>query len=192
MKWPDGSVIMHAQTPYDPVKAHEYYIRNRQLKGRKKGVSYTVQYKGKTVKLTARELTEQRAYAAQRVSDIQNKLSELNTKLRAALRDAKEKKNKSIRESSKPASAAEKSKAARDSRKYRDKHKQSLATKSKRTASKTKDKAKSTDPVEQLVHKVEQIKETLKTAVARQRALAGATRNQYLIIKTKEGRQNGS
>lgn len=28
---------MHAGKPYDPVKAHEYYMRKRKLKGRRKG-----------------------------------------------------------------------------------------------------------------------------------------------------------
>jgi hypothetical protein len=36
MKLPDGTVLMHAKRPYDPVKAREYYLRTRKLKGRKK------------------------------------------------------------------------------------------------------------------------------------------------------------
>jgi hypothetical protein len=34
---PDGKVLMHGTAPYDPKKAHAYYLRVRQLKGRKKG-----------------------------------------------------------------------------------------------------------------------------------------------------------
>jgi hypothetical protein len=37
MELPGGEVLMHAGRPYDPKKAHEYYLRTRQLKGRKKG-----------------------------------------------------------------------------------------------------------------------------------------------------------
>lgn len=37
MKLPDGTVLMHGSQPYDPKKAHDYYLRNRKLKGRKKG-----------------------------------------------------------------------------------------------------------------------------------------------------------
>lgn len=37
MELPNGEVIMHAGRPYDPKKAHEYYLRTRKLKGRKKG-----------------------------------------------------------------------------------------------------------------------------------------------------------
>jgi len=37
MDLPNGEVLMHAGRPYDPKKAHEYYLRTRKLKGRKKG-----------------------------------------------------------------------------------------------------------------------------------------------------------
>jgi len=37
MLLPNGEVLMHAKAPYDPKKAHEYYLRTRKLKGRKPG-----------------------------------------------------------------------------------------------------------------------------------------------------------
>lgn len=37
MELPDGTPLMHGTRPYDPKKAHEYYMRTRKLKGRKKG-----------------------------------------------------------------------------------------------------------------------------------------------------------
>lgn len=37
MELPNGEVLMHGAKPYDPKKAHEYYLRTRNLKGRKKG-----------------------------------------------------------------------------------------------------------------------------------------------------------
>lgn len=37
MERANGEVLMHAGRPYDPKKAHEYYLRTRNLKGRKKG-----------------------------------------------------------------------------------------------------------------------------------------------------------
>lgn len=39
LKGPDGNTLMHGKRPYDPVKARAYYLRTRQLKGRKKGVA---------------------------------------------------------------------------------------------------------------------------------------------------------
>lgn len=41
MELPDGTILMHIQAPYDPVKAHEYYIRNRKLKGLQGGAKIT-------------------------------------------------------------------------------------------------------------------------------------------------------
>lgn len=179
MRLPDGTVIMHAKTPYDPAKAHEYYLRTRKLKGRKKGApTFTVRSaKGGTVTLTGKELVEQKAYAAKRVNAIKQKLADLNSKLNAAMRVAKEKKTKSTRESSKPPSAADKSQAARESKKYRDKHQQEIATKSKKTAAVAKKKPANVDPVVELETKIYKLKETLKAVVAKQRALSGATMN---------------
>jgi hypothetical protein len=37
MLLPDGKPLMHGTSLYDPKKAHEYYLRTRKLKGRKKG-----------------------------------------------------------------------------------------------------------------------------------------------------------
>lgn len=39
MKLPDGTILMHGKRPYDPAKARAYYLRTRQLKGRKKGIA---------------------------------------------------------------------------------------------------------------------------------------------------------
>ena len=37
MELPNGEILKHGPRPYDPKKAHEYYLRTRKLKGRKKG-----------------------------------------------------------------------------------------------------------------------------------------------------------
>lgn len=191
MKLPDGTTLMHGRIAYDPVKAHEYYIRTRQLKGRNKGrknpligdsssPTYTVTLpSGETAVLTKQQLVEQKAYIAQRVSETKAKLSELNSTLRKAMSEAKRKKAESDRKAAAPPTAAEKSKASREAKKYRDKHKTSIATKSKISESKKVDKPNSanTDPVAELETKVAQIKDTLRTVVARQKALVAATQN---------------
>lgn len=175
MRLHDGTVLMHVAAPYDPVKAHEYYLKIRKLKGRTKGDSegsstFSVRTpNGKTVKLSQKQLAEQQVYAAKRVADIKKNLMELSKKLRQAIAEAKKKKA----ESEKPDTAAEKSKKARDSQQYRKKHKGELATKSK-TAAKKRAKA---DPVAQLEAKIIQIKGRLVAAVAIQRVLASATRS---------------
>lgn len=177
MRLDDGTILMHGKAPYDPVKAHEYYIRTRQLKGRKKGSpTFSVRKPGgSTVTLTTRQLTEQRIYAAKRVNDIKLKLAELNSKLNIALREAREKKAKAERKADKPPTAAEKSKDAREAKKYRTKNRQKLANKRK-SETRTK-KSKEADPVDALITKIGQIKKRLSAAVAIQRALTGATRN---------------
>lgn len=177
MRLPDGTILMHGRAPYNPVKAHEYYMRTRQLKGRKKGSSTFKVSKpsGKTVILTSQELAEQRAYAAKRINNIKLRLAELNSKLSIALKEARDKKTKSEREAKKPPTAAEKADARKESKKYRAKNQQKLANKSK-SAAKT-GKSKETDPVEALQKRVGNIKKRLSAAVTIQRALTGATRN---------------
>lgn len=179
-------VVPMPRAPYDPVKAHQYYLRTRQLKGRRKGSpTYTVRSGGHQVRLTGQQLTEQRAYAAKRVSDIKNRLGELKATFNKLLAEAhkkeaksKREEAKSKREAKKAPTAAEKSKAARESKKYEKKHKTELATKRK-TASKkepTKSKAER-DPVAVVGRKINQAEDRLRAAVAKQRALAAATRN---------------
>lgn len=176
MRLPDGTILMHGRTPYDPVKAHEYYMRTRHLKGRKKGSPTFLVRKpsGKTVTLTGQELTEQRAYAAKRVNDIKLRLAELNSKLRKELSEARDKKAKSKREEKKAPTVAEKAEARRESKKYRAKNQQKLANKRK-SAART-GKSKQPDPVEELQKRIGDIKKRLSAAVAIQRALLGASR----------------
>lgn len=175
MRQPDGKTIMHGRVPYDPQKAHEYYLRTRQLKGRKKGSTYTVKTEGGgTVHLTEKQLVEQKAYAEKRVSEIKTRLNELSSHLRKMMADARHSQAKSQR---KP-TVADKSKAARESKQYRAKHKQQLATKRKVASSRSPAKhTPKKNTVAELEHKITLIKSNLQKAVAKQRALASATRN---------------
>lgn len=177
MKLPDGTVLMHGSAPYDPVKAHEYYLKTRELKGRKKGSAAPppskVPVKGLGTKpkkpTNPQELARQRQYAAKRVAEIKSKLADLNARLKKAMADAKEAEAKS----KKPPTAAEKAKAARDAEKYRDKHKSELKAKGKKAAAKesASDKPKH-DSVESLKKTISEVKGRLAAAVAAQRALS--------------------
>ena len=195
MRLNDGTILIHDGAPYDPVKAHEYYIKTRHLKGRHKGPSrpvtvrshtrnvsrgkgssYTVRLSnGKTVTLTRQQLVEQRVYAAKRVSDIKNRLTELTSKLKQMMQEAHKKKA----DANKKPTAADKAKAAKQSKQYRQKHKQTLANKAKAAKAKTPAKKTKTtkDPVADLQHKITAIKDQLKTAIATQRALSAAKQN---------------
>lgn len=190
MRLSDGTILMHGDTPYDPVKAHEYYIRTRHLKGRHPGGhvpvrahtrklskgNYTVKLSnGKTVTLTRQQLVEQQAYAAKRIADIKNRLNELTDKIKKMIKEA-EKTKESTTE--KP-TAADKRKAAKESKQYRSKHKQELANKAKATREKAPAKKTTTskDSVAELKTKITEIKGRLKQAVEIQRSLAAAKKN---------------
>lgn len=187
MKLPDGTTLMHGSAPYDPVKAREYYLQTRKLKGRKKGLvvapkgkvpktggSYQVNFNGKTRKLSSKQLSEQKAYAAKRVLRIKKKLTRLNSELKKKMIEARKKE----REAKKPDSKAEKSEKANESEKYRDKNKQTLKNKSKQAASEKKSAEKpDTDSVEGLKKAVVGAQNSLKDALNRQRALSTATKS---------------
>lgn len=194
MQLPDGSILMHAKEPYDPRKAHEYYLRTRNLKGRKRSfleptkgkqtrlgkrpsgrATYTINVGGgKTAKLTARQLKEQKIYAAERVTAIKKKLSRLNRELKDRIAEAK----KAEMEANKPKSASEKAEAARESEKYRDKHKQELKNKGKKAAAKKEAQIETKpDRVEELKTSIKRVQKGLAAAVERQRSLSTATKN---------------
>ena len=178
---PNGSVLMHESAPYDPKKAHDYYMRTRKLKGRKPGGSYTVKTgTGKTVTLSGQKLVEQKAYAAHRVEALKKDLSDLAVLLRSKIAEAKK--------SNTPPTLAEKAKAARDAEQYRKTHKQALQNKAKAAAAKKAPSSSSsssssstsktkTDTVDSLKADITKTKANLKAAVAKQRELATAKKN---------------
>lgn len=173
MLLPNGETLKHENAPYDPVKAHEYYVRTRHLKGRKKGTSYQVESQyGRQETLTPVQLTEQRAYASHRVSVITNQLSDLNAKLKEAL--AKQVKTATP----KTKTAADKLKTAERSKTYRQEHKQQTDNKAKaasntKAASTTTKKPPGVD-INGLQDKIAVTHQKLLDAVAKQRRLAAA------------------
>lgn len=187
MKLPDGTQLMHGRAPYDPQKAHEYYMRTRELKGRRRGRVERLRpsrsaRRGETYRVKTRnggvdtytksELADKKIYIAKRIESIKGKLSLLNEELRKRRVEDK----RAEREANKPASKAEKAEAARDSKQYRAKNQQKLANKAaaSKTREKTSDKPDSTGALEE---KIDSLRTSLKAAVARQRSLVKATRN---------------
>lgn len=180
-------VLEHAKKPYDPVKAHEYYMRTRKLHPRKKGVSYTVQRgNGRTVKLSAKELTEEKLYAQHRVTVIKGRLETLQSELQ-----------KKMAETKKKPTAADKTKQKQESKKYRNAHKTEIANKEKQAAAKAspatsssksgssktstttagKTTTKKSNTTESLTTQIVNTRNELHAAVQKQRELASATRN---------------
>ncbi len=178
MLLPDGSFLIHEAAPYDPQKAHAYYLRTRQLKGRKKGEYSITTASGKTIKLSAQQLEEQKVYAAHRVEQLKKNLSDLGTLLRAKLNKAKE----AEASAAKPPTLAEKATAAKKAEIYRKTHAQEIANKAKTAASKAPAKStakteQKSDTVDSLKKEISSTKAKLKSAVAKQRELVSAKKN---------------
>lgn len=144
---------------YDPVKAHEYYEKNKKLKGRRKGRGTVNDYDwkalgreagpdrpssrdpriGKTkAQIHQGARARQKKELAEQIQNLEAKLKKLDDLIKEKVREAaktdrkaKAKKERAAKEKDKPKTAAEKAEAARESEKYRDKHKQELKNKAK-------------------------------------------------------------
>lgn len=177
MRLPDGSVLMHdAVHAYDPVKAREYYLRTRKLKGRKKGATPAPTgpqkgLKGPAPKLAPKAkakpvdpavIQKKREQIKKRITAIRKELADLNKRLKEKVAEAKEAEAKEKR----GPTAAEKSEAARDSKKYREKNEQKIKNASKKAGGqeKTADKPQE-DTVESLQADIAKVKGRLDTAV---------------------------
>lgn len=144
MQTPTEFELQHALADYDPVKAHEYYERHKQLKGRNKGSARRT-LKPRTTRAPASSAkARQRKELSASIQSLSKKLQQLEALIRKKEHEAKSedrkgkaKKERSAKEKDKPKSAAEKAKAARDNKQFRDKHKQELKTKAKKDSGKS-------------------------------------------------------
>lgn len=95
MPTPEDFVLQHGRVPYDPVKRREYYLRTRQLKGRKTGTAsapaVTRMRKARAVGATPNHrVLNQKQRRAQRRKEVEHRVAALNIrlrKLREVLRD---------------------------------------------------------------------------------------------------------
>jgi hypothetical protein len=163
----DKPDLLHYAYGYDPAKAHDYYMRVRQLHPRKKGIKPTP------------DVQAQRAEVAAAVTNLTNKLNELKQVLarkQAALnRDKK----------AKLSPAAAKTRKAQKSKQYRQTHKSQLRAKAKAAASKSHGGGRShggtstqsviADPksgsIKEVQSAIKAVETALAAAKARQRAL---------------------
>jgi hypothetical protein len=136
---------------YDAEKAHEYYIKNRELKGRKKGVADTISTgvsraaipahaKPKHAPVPSPVSAKQKAELKANVASLQDRLHKLEKLIKdkeAVLKRNAQRNKTAARNKDKPKTAADKAKAARENSKYRDKHKQELKNKAKKAAAKS-------------------------------------------------------
>ncbi len=135
--------LMHQ---YDPVKAHEYYLRTRELTGRKRGndSGFALKPKHTRAEIAASARARQRKELSAAINNLQARLQKLEALIKqraheeaSVNRKSKAKKERAAKEHTKPKTAAEKAKIARENEKYRDKHKQKLKSASKKSDGKS-------------------------------------------------------
>lgn len=143
--------LMHA---YDPSKAHDYYEKHKKLKGRQSAAAQisliptkpVVASKDPRAGKTKAEISKQ-ARATQRkklsasIQGLEQRLHKLEAMITKRLheeasedRKGKAKKERSAKESAKPATAAEKAKQARENKKYQDKNQQKIKSQAKKNS----------------------------------------------------------
>lgn len=172
---PDDSALLHATKPYDPQKAREYYLRTRELKGRKSGSKETPI--GRRPAAPSKQKSHPKAsnlrlVAESRQASLEVRLNNLRDVLAKLLEKAKEgidtetksdpaTKKTSDSKSSKqePLTGAAKAKAAKASKDYYEKNKEPSA----------KDDEKLKERIEEVRQKILKIREELKAAIEKAR-----------------------
>jgi len=150
--------LLHYAAGYDPVKARQYYLRTRELKGRGpakgkppvKGLGTQIPLvpskdprKGKTREQIQKDArTKARKELKERIDRLSDKLKLLKDVIRkeeqeeaSKNRKSKAKSERAAKERDKPDSTAEKAEVARDAKKYRDKNQQKLDNKANESKS---------------------------------------------------------
>src|SRR3954466_15553494 len=131
MRTPTEFELRHIAAGYEPTKARENSLRTRKLKGRHKGQEKTPSSsRGTDPRLGKRQdrihsevKSKQRKELADRILSLDKKLNQLEAKIRemehaeaGENRKSKAKKERAAKEKDQPKTAAEKAKAARDSK----------------------------------------------------------------------------
>lgn len=161
MKTPTEFELNNLFHVYDAAYAHDYYLRTRNLKGRKKGTQESVSKSpitkavvnrkvsgrdprtGKTAKqIHSEAVARQKQELSEQIQNLEVRLQKLDALIKLkrheeASEDRKSaaKKERAAKEAEKPKSAAEKAKLARENKKYREKNQQKLKSDSKKTSS---------------------------------------------------------
>lgn len=125
---------------YDPKKAHEYYIRNRQLKGRKSGLNSSISKgspKRQTLNTTVSEqanLKSPTEIAKAKVERYEEKVETLKGALTRAQIALSKKRQEIIKSEKQNSDGKSTEQEKRSSKEYRDKHSAEIAAKAKKTS----------------------------------------------------------
>jgi hypothetical protein len=177
-----GNALMHGAHPYDPnkydpQKAHDYYEAHKHLKGRRHG-SQDRSSGGTGRPDQGKPASHKISPSVQKQIDhLTSRLHELQARLRTLLANAKKSSGK---KDDGHKTAAEKSKDARDSKKYREAHKTELANKSKKAASKSGGGGHSSGGISSMTEsevraEIARVRSSLHAAIAKARAASRGT-----------------
>jgi len=180
MLTPTEFELQHLITGYDPAQAHAYYELHKQLKGRRPAAETPPAEAAKSTEI--RKKTATRNDALIRVQSLELKLQKLDTLIQQKLhkeasenRKSKAKAERAAKEKDKPASAAEKAEAARESKTFRAKHQQELKTKSSNGSSGGDSTGDSTDKGDETVSE--------SSSVAELKALSTKIKGRLAVAK---------
>jgi Tfp pilus assembly protein FimV len=145
MRTPTEYELKHFSLGYDPLQAHQYYLRTRKLKGRHRGSGeQPTGFARANARRHEAAKPRQRKELQGRIQSLEKKLNQLEALIRKKEhsesredRKGKAKKERAAKEREKPKTAAEKAKAARENKKFREKHRQEQKTKAKEASNKS-------------------------------------------------------
>lgn len=134
---PDGDHLVHVRVAngdfYDPVKAHEYYLRTRELKGRAPAVVKPLVGRSKNAVVSKNPPIKDsplKVALKLRVADLQIRLDKLKTLLDELVKAADAKRSPAKTKSS-IVTSADRAKTAKSSANYYDRNKTKIAAKAK-------------------------------------------------------------
>lgn len=156
----DEILLLHGNQPYDPQKAREYYLRTRELKGRKKGTAEPVGQK----RIAKPKLTPQQKRAATeaKVAKLKKRLEHLKKALAELVAAAKKRSGVET-----PTGKDAKGSSGSSDSKMSVKQKREAAARSKAYYEKNKDKAQTPDEeLKALTAKIKEIRAKIKKAIA--------------------------
>lgn len=159
---PDDSALLH-KAAYDPVKAREYYLRTRHLKGRKAGVKVKPTSRGrpKAVKVKAKARKPSREELKAQKEALQKRLDHLRDVLAELVKSAKARSGVEDKSSDSSKEKASKNETPKKESKLTEKQKHEKAEKA-REAYKKDHLSKDVKALEQ---KIKDIREKIESAI---------------------------
>lgn len=193
-------ILSHASADYDPVKAREYYLRTRQLKGRSPAALTPATTRTATGRPPSRGPSN-RVTTAPKVSDAHRRQKEIEVRvaaLRARLEELRnvlkrlvdEAQERSGMEPSKKTKGTSTEKPGNAKEKLSSSEKKEAAKRSEKYYDKNKDKLNPPDEISELKEKIKDVEERIWNAVAKAKAPVENARTQTTTMRRMSVRSN--